>query len=172
MAELIDIKHTISRIRQPSKNSCWATCIAMLSGSSGKPKNIVQDVIKIAKKHGVQINLDDSLMKNPENMAKLASTFKLTIKSANDVVYVPHIVEILNSSPIILFGSFLFEQQAPFFHAVLLYGMYGDGGNKTTVNIVDPLTTSNGDDTTNDYMEPWENLSKCIIRLDFILYKK
>jgi hypothetical protein len=173
MSDLINIIHTVSRIRQPTKNSCWAACIAMLSGGVGMSKNKVDEVIKIAKKHDVKLTSDGALIKEKENMTKLASAFEITISITNDSVHVQHFVEVLNRAPIILFGSFMFEQPSPFFHAVVLSGMWGDGGNTTCVNIIDPLNTLNGNDSTNDYITNWEDLcNNVLLKLDFVGYKK
>lgn len=166
----ININHRINRIRQPSANSCWAACLVMFCEAARMPCYTIQGVTRIATERGVILEPNGSLNRSAENMTRLESAFRMRIFSNRGTVHISHLLPYLTRAPLIIFGAFNYSgSSSPMNHAVILGGMWGDGGPGTGLSIIDPQRTRAGYDSEDDDVFSWETFCRQIVaRLDYV----
>ncbi len=166
----ININHRINRIRQPDDYSCWAACLAMMLESGGRTCFDVPGVISRAKRNGVVLQATGAIDPTRGNMDTVQSAFGVRVLTNRGTVRIPDLVPHLTVAPVIFFGGFNYaDRSSPMNHAVILGGMWGDGGEETGLSIVDPQRTTAGTDSTNDDVFTWRDFcSNVVARLDFV----
>ncbi len=166
----ININHRINRIQQPSEFSCWAACLAMMIESGGQKCYSVQGVILHARTNGVTLNPNGSLETSRANMDHLQTAFGIRVLSNRGTVRIADLVPRLTIAPIILMGGFNYaDRSSPMNHAVVMGGMWGDGGDDTGLSIVDPQRTAAGTDSSSDDVFSWRDFCTNVVdRLDYV----
>ena len=159
------IAHTVTHIRQPSRNSCWAASIAMVLGGSATVRSVQQT----ARRAGVTIRNGALPTGDPANMTTLARAVGLRNMGTRGVAYnVARMLQHIRPAPVILFGTFVYQGRTLRLsnHALVVTGLWGDGTNaNTALTLVDPYDAQ-------DYNFSWQDFGRNVVgRLDFVFYR-
>lgn len=130
----IDILHTITApIRQPNRNDCWATAIAMARGYT------VRRVKGIASLNGVETNTNGSLPDDDyPNIVRLARGFHMRPYRTSRVPAIARLAQLMHSRPVVLLGRINYSGGS-ILHAITVVTLVGDGRiDNTRIGFVDP----------------------------------
>ncbi len=128
-----DIVHSVNPMRQPNRNDCWATSIAMVY------RTTIRRVKGIASLNQIEINNDGSLpLNNHQNIVKLCRCFQMRAYRTSRVPAIARVAELMSNHPVVLLGRINYTG-GPQMHALAITSLVGEGrADNTTIGLVDP----------------------------------